>query len=342
MKKTLFGLLICAALTQPIYAQDEKITNSSILEMVKLGFSNDIIISKINSSTCNFDTSIDSLKTLKEMGVNNDIIIAMINHAPANNNKNNDTDRSGIYYKNGDEFIKILPSVFSGSQTNTLATAFSYGLANTKIKSTMDGAHSSNVVATNSPEFYFYFNANRQGDLGLSATNWWFSAASSPNEFTLVELVSKKGRRELETGKINLYAGSTTGIDGKKAIKVNIEVINDHTFKVTPQFFLDAGEYCFFFKGNIPHGGYSNQSVFDFSIPRDLKLNINSLFDKGDYVWVLEDEEPKSYEIMSTHINSDGVYYGIGRKMSADVIAYISEKDCYKSKKELKQALNIE
>lgn len=45
---------------------------------------------------------------------------------------------------------------------------------------------------------------------------------------------------------------------------------------------------------------------------------------------------------MSTHINSDGVYYGIGRKMSADVIAYISEKDCYKSKKELKQALNIE
>lgn len=65
--------------------------------MVKLGFSNDIIISKINSSTCNFDTSIDSLKALKEMGVNNDIIIAMINHAPANNNKiTTQTDRASI------------------------------------------------------------------------------------------------------------------------------------------------------------------------------------------------------------------------------------------------------
>lgn len=342
MKKKLFGLLLCVVLIQPIYAQDEKITNSSILEMVKLGFSSDIIISKINSSTCDFNTSIDSLKVMKEMGVDNDIIIAMINHTPETNNKNNNTDKSGIYYKNGNDFIKILPSVFSGSQTNTLATAFSYGLANTKIKSTMDGAHSSNVVSTNYPEFYFYFNANRQGDLGLSATNWWFSAASSPNEFALVELVIKKGRRELETGKINLYAGSTTGIDGKKTFKVNIEIINDHTFKVTPQFFLDAGEYCFFFKGNIPHGGYSNQSVFDFSIPRNLKININSLFEKGDYIWILEDKKPKSYEIISIHINSDGIYYGIGRKMSADIITYISERDCYKSKKELKQSLNIE
>ena len=54
--------------------------------MLELRFSNDVIVTKINTSKNNFDTSIQALKELKEKGVSNDIIVAMMQ-------KNNNTEK---------------------------------------------------------------------------------------------------------------------------------------------------------------------------------------------------------------------------------------------------------
>lgn len=64
MKKTLV-LLLTLLMCLEIHAQTETLTNQSILDMIELGFSEDIIVAKIQNSNNNFDTSIEALKRLK-------------------------------------------------------------------------------------------------------------------------------------------------------------------------------------------------------------------------------------------------------------------------------------
>jgi hypothetical protein len=54
------------------------INNESVIELMKSGLSETIIIAKIKSSKTNFDTSADSLVKLKEDGVTDNLILAMI------------------------------------------------------------------------------------------------------------------------------------------------------------------------------------------------------------------------------------------------------------------------
>ncbi len=57
----------------------EILTNSGVVEMVKSGLPQEIIIAKIKTSTVSFDVSTDALKALTVAGVPSDVVIAMIN-----------------------------------------------------------------------------------------------------------------------------------------------------------------------------------------------------------------------------------------------------------------------
>lgn len=244
------------------FAQTEILTNQSILDMIELGFSEEVILTKIKTSETDFDTSIGALKILKEKGVSDTVMMAVMNGATDNKNIEIADVEAGIYFDNMGELVRILPTVFSGTKTNTLGSAFSYGLASSDIKSTLNNAESTNVIKIDNPTFWFYFDSQNNIDF----KNWWFFSASSPNEFVLVRLDKKKKRRELKTGSVNIYAGTNVGVAERHLIPFNIEIVNNNTFKVTPKEPLDDGEYCFFYQGSIPQGGYTNQSVFDFSI----------------------------------------------------------------------------
>lgn len=342
-----FSFVLGLILPLLVCAQEEVLTNQSILDMMELGFTNDVIVGKIETSKSSFDTTVDALKALKEKGVGNEIIIAMMHSRKAEQEKVNvaKVQKTGIYVKSGDDLQKIYPTVFSGSKTNTLGAALSYGLADAKIKSTLSGEHSQNIVHSNSPEFYFYFDISQTSELSLRATNWWFSVASSPNEFVLVKLKSKGRKREMDIGKVNIYAGNSVGVDEKNVIKFDIEILNDNEFKVIPAWFLEPGEYCFYYQGIVPVGGYSNQAVFDFSIPDNLELaKVKGLYRKGAYVWILKEGEPKQFLIEECRQGRDGFYYGLRKSddylFEADF--FVKESECYKSKKELKKALSIE
>lgn len=319
-------------------AQNEVLTNNSITDMLELGFVNDVVVTKINTSKTDFDTSIQALKALKDKGVSNEIIVAMMNAGKQDEvaKSTEEKNRSGIYFKVGDGYKKIFPTVFSGTKTSTLGAAFTYGIADAKIKSTMIGLHSKNIIDTNIPEFYFYFDNREKTSFAAGATNWWFTVASSPNEFMLVKLKSKKGRREIETGKVNLYAGNSIGIDDDDMIKFDIEVINEREFKVVPQTPLIPGEYCFFYQGTVPQGGFSNQSVFDFSIPESCK--IEHKYQIGDYVWVLKEGKPKEMWIMNIYAKKDGIYYMLQHRGSWKLLEY-NELDCFSSKKEITELM---
>ena len=65
MKKTTLFVLLLTVVLQFANAQ-EVITNASIIQMKELGFDETIILSKINSSDVDFDSSITALSKLKE------------------------------------------------------------------------------------------------------------------------------------------------------------------------------------------------------------------------------------------------------------------------------------
>lgn len=58
------------------------LTNEGVVELVKAGLSEGIILAKIKNSRCNFDSSSATLVKLKESGVSESIILAMIEAKP--------------------------------------------------------------------------------------------------------------------------------------------------------------------------------------------------------------------------------------------------------------------
>ena len=266
--RKLFVFLFFVFLCEVAPAQEaEKLTNQSVVDMVEMGFGEEIILSKIRTAPHDFDTSLSALKALKEKGVPAKVIAEMIGTDDAL--KKEEEMRKGIYARVGEEELKILPSVFSGSKTRVLAAGLTYGIASGKVKSIINNAESRNVIKDRLPAFYFYFAPSSGQELSAQGgTDWWFKTATSPNEFVLVKLKSNKNKnvRELLTGKVNVYSGSTLGIDPKDAIPFRIEPVSDLEYKVVPELPFEPGEYCFFYQGTIPQGGVTNQSIFDFSI----------------------------------------------------------------------------
>jgi hypothetical protein len=53
------------------------LSNDDIIKLVQLKFSDDVIVAKIKSSPCKFDTSVDGLVKLREAGVSDDVLEAM-------------------------------------------------------------------------------------------------------------------------------------------------------------------------------------------------------------------------------------------------------------------------
>ncbi len=61
---------------------NSSLTNRDVIDLVSEGFSPEVIKAKIASSTCQFDTSVEALKTLKTSNVPQDVILAMVQTHP--------------------------------------------------------------------------------------------------------------------------------------------------------------------------------------------------------------------------------------------------------------------
>jgi cobalamin biosynthesis Co2+ chelatase CbiK len=63
---------------QADHASSQKLANKDILEMQAAGLSSEVIVEKIKTSACNFDTTPAALVELKKAGVAEPIILAMM------------------------------------------------------------------------------------------------------------------------------------------------------------------------------------------------------------------------------------------------------------------------
>ena len=149
-----------------------RLTNKDVIDMVGLGLSDDIIISKIRSATAGgtlqFDTSVNGLKELKAAKVSDDVIKVMINPtppaapvvvaaAPMSNDPNLPPPEVGVYWKNGNAFTRIEGQAISQAKVGGKAgSMFTYGLRNEHWDAYLDGPQSKNVVNDHQPVFYLY------------------------------------------------------------------------------------------------------------------------------------------------------------------------------------------
>jgi hypothetical protein len=127
------GFLFCVPITGLAWGQEpaKRMTNQDVIEMAKLGLSNEVIIAKIRSvngaNALKFDTSVEGLKGLKEAGVPDEVIKVMINPAPpappvvttsttVTHDPNLPPPEIGVYWKDGATFVFIQGQAISSAK----------------------------------------------------------------------------------------------------------------------------------------------------------------------------------------------------------------------------------
>lgn len=259
-----FSLYLTVAYTQ------ETLNNQSVLDMIRLGLSEQIIVSKIKASYNSFDMRVDQLLALKSGGATDAIIAAMMLSGEDATKRTYDMNdyhsphRPGIYYYDDEgHLVELLPTVTTASKTrNALGAHFSYGISKLKMVSQIPGLNARTQFSA-APKFYFYFNQQDAAFDQQTAGMYVFANATSPNEFQLALLDVRRQTREMLVGSMNGFT-QESGLDEKQMRPFNMRPVGPGIFEVDVQN-LASGEYCFVYAGSAPHAG-SQQKVYDFGI----------------------------------------------------------------------------
>lgn len=208
----------------------ETLNNNTIVTLAQAGLGDEAIIAKIKASTASYELSTDQIIALKKQGVSGPVIAAMLaasSPAPA--------PVAAFSMDSADPAIPHPPGVYllmegatpsmkriDATVSNQAKTGgiFGYaltgGIASISIKAAIPGENARTNTTSGKPVFYFFFDelnpdSARQAVTWSSGTN---ASVTSPNEFTLVRLMPKKGRREARVGSMNI-GGAKTGVMDK-------------------------------------------------------------------------------------------------------------------------------
>jgi len=279
-----FALSLCLALVCPVRGQDgtsthKRFTNQDVINLVKSGLSEDVIIAKIRTASAaapdsvSFDTSVDGLKTLKEANVPDAVVKVMINPAPAPTtvitgsspvtlDPNLPPPEVGVYWKDGPNFILLQGQAVSNAKVGGKAGSFfTNGMRNQHWDATLDGNTSKNVIKDRRPTFYLYV-----------------PDGSDASDYVLIMLNKKSDHREFQIGSFGGISGGKSGVKKDKEVPVKSEHMGIRTYRITLAEDLKPGEYGFFMgtgqsstmsgaRGGNRSGGAASGRVWDFSIP---------------------------------------------------------------------------
>jgi hypothetical protein len=285
MRKTLFAvafMLIC-----PLLVAQQSLNNDGVLKLIKAGLSEDLVVSTINASPGQYDTSANGLIALKTGGATDKVISAIVvrasgasspsvNTPPATAAVGTNPDdptaphEAGIYVYSenapaGSKMIMLEPNVYTQGKTGgVFASAMTYGIAKIKVKAVLRGGRANARVIDTKPVFYFYFE---QQGAGLSQASGLFGGTSTPNEYTLLKFDVKGDTRETVIAKANAF-GASGGTDDKAVTSFTYTKLRPGVYKVSLSQPLQPGEYGFISSGGSvavgPMGSTTNSRVFDF------------------------------------------------------------------------------
>lgn len=251
-------LLASASATAPVSAQ-EVVTNETVIQMVKAGFSESVILAKMRSSQTKFDTRTDALIELKKAGVPEKVMQAIVSGgappasapaaaapaagpAPAMAAPAPQGGRRGpIYHVSGGKQVELIGT--SGDIESSRAP--------------FSGRKTELVIAGNKAK---YRTADRQPV---------FLTSAEPADVVLVKLDPGKNDRNLRisgSSYVGPYAGSVSQKGIRSEDRVDFEAERDQRgfTRIRPRAPLAPGEFAFVFtrtSGTMPQG-----VLYDFGV----------------------------------------------------------------------------
>ncbi len=169
---------------------------------------------------------------------------------------------AGIYLVSGGQLVRVDFNVSGQTRTGgILGSALTWGIAPTSVRVVLQGEVARVRTSERSPTFYFFLpdavTANNRSSFEQTTTG-----PTSPNEFSLIRLRVKRGRREARVARINI-GGAQTGVVDRDRIGFRFENPRPGVYSVTTDAPLEPGEYSFVMIGS---GGASQARFFDFSV----------------------------------------------------------------------------
>jgi hypothetical protein len=269
-----FGLLLLFSLCA--FGQNAPLTKDAVIQMVKAGLPDDVIISKIKSEPNLPNLSTDDLIALKTAGVSDGVIRALLSPPaapapaavatiapPADPNDPMAPHDPGVYLmtvsRAGVKTMVLIERAGSGRDKTAHVgqAALTMGIMKAQVRAEVPGPRAS-VRASIRPDFYMYFPPT--GNLGSA------DAISSPTQFSLILLEKKKDHRETVVAKQG-YGRASAGIDEKKTVDFTANKFRAYAYKVTPNGNLKAGEYAYIAATGM--GGTASGAavvIYDFGV----------------------------------------------------------------------------
>lgn len=247
-------LLLAAARAQVSLAAEETLNNGSIVELQKLGLGDGVLLEKIKTSKCDFDTSLGGLKQLKEAGISSAVIQAMLATKGS-------TPRAAAPTASGDVNDPAAPhtagvwihEMVGGKGKMTLLKSEvpaeishggfigPWGIGKVAQTARLTGTESETQLSQRKPEFYIYF---KNGAME-------FAGAHGPQEIALAQFTvlakdakNNANQRAVDVASHGAYGG-TSGIDRKVTRPFDATMIAEEIYKIVPKDDLADGEYGF-------------------------------------------------------------------------------------------------
>src|ERR1043166_9099390 len=225
---------VCFAGGQDGATLRRRLTNQDVIEMAKLGLSDDVIIAKIRQAygaetgAVSFDTSVDGLKSLKAANVPDSVIKVMIDPAPPpatvvagtspiSVDPNLPPPEVGVYWRNEGKFVQVHGQVVKKTKTGGKAGSFfTTGMRNQHWDATIEGQTSKNVVRDRQPIFYFYV-----------------PDGNDSSDYVLIKLNKKSDHREFQIGSFGGITGGKSGVQKDKEVPFKAEHVGIRIYKIT-------------------------------------------------------------------------------------------------------------
>jgi hypothetical protein len=279
MASFVFVFALYAALAQESTSLRKRFTNQDVIEMAKLGLSDDVIITKIRKAfeagtdSVSFDTSVEGLKALKASNVSEPIIKVMINPAPPpaaivagatplTIDPSMPPPEVGVYWRDEGKFVLLQGQMVANTKAGGKAgSMFTYGLRGQHWDATIEGNTSKNLVRDRKPTFYLYV-----------------PDGTDSSDYVLLKLNKKGNRREFQIGSFGGVRGGKSGVQRDKEIPFHAEHVGIRVYRLTLDDAMKPGEYGFFMgtgisqtmtasRGGSRSGGAASGRIYDFTIP---------------------------------------------------------------------------
>ena len=177
--KKIFLVLFSGLLFFCSYAQEEVLDNQAIIDMVKMGLSDEVIIAKISTDKNTFDTSVSALRVLVDNNVSNAIIEEMVYAKSGNQvqvkaqNTKSISKPISTNYKRYKANQGVIDMVNSGIDEETihqkvlLSTGIKYDTSLPAILDLQDNGVSERIIQTMMYHSEFDRSLNNQGVIDL-------------------------------------------------------------------------------------------------------------------------------------------------------------------------------